>query len=1040
MSSGASLILGVAGAVVGGFFGGPTGAQAGWAIGSYVGAQFAPAQKVEGPRLTDLKITGVEYGQAIPYVQGSYRVSGQIWWSSDRREIVTITSNDSGGKGGGPEVEETTYTYEVDLLIGLTDNEIAGVGRIWLNGKLVWTNLDPDFAGALQQMGNGGGTLAQAVENATASLTASANTMHWNRITVYTGSSSQQPDPTYEAAVGTANAVAYRDRGSVFIEGLQLGGSGALPNLTFEVVTRADAGAVDATVLLQARFADNASEDESSYQATNTNTSVTFADNTLVINGEAGVASNVTWEGTQFSQSDGPFAVTIEAFLTVGSLVDFVQHQLLFFYIDLGDARRIITITPSASRHLHYLSVSPGSSDTEGTHDLPSTKCHIAIVIPNDNGQSACDHRVYINGVLDITANYPATPNQDSGWRVVVGTVSGQNTDFTCHGIRVKTGEVYTGSSFTPPASEDAWPDVDTTATTLSPSPENLSDVVSRLCLRAGLSASQIDLSGISSSPSKLVRGMAIAQVSSTRSVLEMLMSAYFFEAKVSDKIYFVDRGGSSVVTIPHDDMGATESDDLPETFELVQGNDIELPAQVSITYANYLDDYQNDTQMSDRIVSAVERSVATVQLPLSLIPSEAKAISDTMVTDQYVSNVSAPVRILGEYSYVEPTDIVTPTDGDGNTYRMRVVEVQDSYPLLEMECVIDYAGTLISSGTTSEDYGPSVDVSEPPDALIELMDIPILRDVDDGDDIYAAMKGAITEWPGGSLFKSIDSAMASPERVARFTESAVFGEASELGDWDGGRWFDEVNTVTVDVGVGTLSSSTRAAVLNDATINAMLIGNEIIQFVTATLQSEGVYVLSRLLRGSRGTEWAMTGHASGERCVLLRMRGLRRIELASTELGVTRYYAGVTFGRALSTGLTGSPAEGESLLNTGVALKPFSPVRVRFVRESNGDITITGLKRSRLGVRMIGSLGINVPEDDTDSWVCDILSNEGSPQTTYRTLTGTVSDQVVSFTYTTAQQSTDFGSPTPTQITVGMYGVNPTVGRGYAAFRTSAI
>jgi hypothetical protein len=131
----AQLVLGVAGAVVGSFFGMP---QLGFAIGSMLGAGMAPAQKNYGPRLGDLKVTGTEYGQPIPYIEGHPGIAGQIWWASDRREISTTTSE--GGKGG-PTVETTTFSYEVDLLVGLTDNVIADVTRIWDNGKLIWSKL-----------------------------------------------------------------------------------------------------------------------------------------------------------------------------------------------------------------------------------------------------------------------------------------------------------------------------------------------------------------------------------------------------------------------------------------------------------------------------------------------------------------------------------------------------------------------------------------------------------------------------------------------------------------------------------------------------------------------------------------------------------------------------------------------------------------------------------------------------------------------------------------------------------------------------------
>ncbi|MFZ7338370.1 hypothetical protein ACLS0R_19270, partial [Comamonas jiangduensis] len=197
----AQLVVSAVGAAVGFMIGGPAGAQIGWVAGSMVGAYaFAETQEYEGPRLKDLKITGTDYGDTVPWVAGSPRIAGQIAWASQRREHA---HTEEQGKGGGG-ATSTTYTYSVDLLILLTESEIAGIARVWSNNELVF--------------GNG-----QTKDGL------------WREMRVYTGTADQLPDPLYEAAVGVGNAPAYRGRGYVVIENLDLGGSGNIPNLTFEI-------------------------------------------------------------------------------------------------------------------------------------------------------------------------------------------------------------------------------------------------------------------------------------------------------------------------------------------------------------------------------------------------------------------------------------------------------------------------------------------------------------------------------------------------------------------------------------------------------------------------------------------------------------------------------------------------------------------------------------------------------------------------------------------------------------------------------------
>ena len=217
----AQIILGAAGAALGFMAGGPQGAMIGWSIGSALGSSMAPATQVQGQQqsIMDLRVTGTEYGQPIPYVFGAAAVAGQVWWNTDRRPTTTTTTTHTGsgkGGGGGTDTTSSSITYDMDMLIGLTDHPIAGISRIWMDGGLIYTaDVDAEDASVL----------ASQVANA------------WTRCTIYKGDDAQLPDPTYEAAVGVENACAYRGRGSVFIESLKLGGSGQVPNITFEVLT-----------------------------------------------------------------------------------------------------------------------------------------------------------------------------------------------------------------------------------------------------------------------------------------------------------------------------------------------------------------------------------------------------------------------------------------------------------------------------------------------------------------------------------------------------------------------------------------------------------------------------------------------------------------------------------------------------------------------------------------------------------------------------------------------------------------------------------
>jgi len=977
------LAVSVVGATVGWFVGGPTGAQWGWAIGSVVGAAFAPTQKTQGPRLNDLRVMGTEYGQPIAYLRGHPRVAPQVIWASDRRETATTTSQ---GKGGGPEY--TQYTYDIDLLLLLSENVIVGVPRIWSNGELVYNGLSTASSDTIE---------------------ATAASELWERVTVYTGADDQLPDPDYESAVGTENAPAYRGRGTLFIKGLKLGSSGQLPNLTMEVVV-AGTVASQQLVIFQACFRENSTEDESFYEnVTTLGTNASVVDGSLECVGpnpegpDTGLQANVGITAGS--------AWTVEARVTLANLPSGGDTVNLLIWGSLSEAGIDIEAYKSGSNfNLVILSTSTGG---QFIFSVPGAEFHLALVC---SGGAFATVKVYIDGSEVHSYVYGASGSHAGGLLQLFAYASAGTTyDVRMDDVRISKYARYT-TSFTPPPSP-LPPARGVDIVTVED--EDLDDVVSDLCTRAGLAGSQFDVTALAA-VTRPVRAMAISQISSTRAVLETLMAAYSFEAVLSDKLYFRTRGGAPAVTIPYEDLGAgTSQGGEAEPLALQLVNDVEMPAQIAVSYQNVDADYNIDTQMSDRLLG-VQGSTSTVQLPLGLTAAEAKQIADTMVGDQMASTVNTKLHLLGKYTRLEPTDVVTAMGKDGSAYRLRLVRRNDASGVLAFDAVLDDASVLTATGITSSDYVSTTVVAAVADTELELMDIPILRDVDNDPGLYAAVgKNAGSAWPGAALFESLDD--VSYGELLTLASSAVIGTATTaLGTWTGGVVFDEANSVTVTVN-DQLTSVTRDALLT-STSNAMLVGDEIIQFRSASLVSTNVYKLTGLLRGRLGTEWAVASHVIGERAVLLRNTGLLRIARQAGELGVPYYYKAVTFGRQLST------ATAESITPSGNGLKPYAPVDLRGSRSSSGDAVITWKRRTRLQARFTGPAGINVPLGEaSESYAVEIYSSN-----TYSTLKRTINAATATATYTASQQEADFGTVQDV-LYVKVYQVSAVVGRGRA-------
>src|SRR5690606_11302691 len=156
-------------------------------------------------------------------------------------------------------------------------------------------------------------------------------------------------------------------------------------------------------------------------------------------------------------------------------------------------------------------------------------------------------------------------------------------------------------------------------------------------------------------------------------------------------------------------------------------------------------------------------------------------------------------------------------------------------------------------------------------------------------------------------------------------------------------HYWDEANVLEVqldDPGAVLLNHS-PAAVLRGA--NALLLGAEILQFREAVALGDGLWRLSGLLRGRLGTEAAVATHGAAEQAVLLEAEGLTRLPLPLDAVGMARQLKAVTF----ETDPELVPAE--SHLPRGRALRPWAPVHLKSRRESNGDWTLTWVRRARL-------------------------------------------------------------------------------------------
>jgi hypothetical protein len=200
------------------------------------------------------------------------------------------------------------------------------------------------------------------------------------------------------------------------------------------------------------------------------------------------------------------------------------------------------------------------------------------------------------------------------------------------------------------------------------------------------------------------------------------------------------------------------------------------------------------------------------------------------------------------------------------------------------------------------------------------------------------------------------------------------------------------------------------------------VIGDEILYFRDATLNTDGTYTLRGFLRGRRGSEYAMSGHAVGDRFVLVDPTKFVRVTQSTADIGIEKQYKAVTSGMSIAD-VTAQP-----FTNLGVGLMPYAPVLLGGGRDASNNATLTWVRRNRISGELRNNVDVPMSEA-TEAYEVDIYSSS-SYGTVVRTITGLTSPTA---SYSAANQTADGLTPGNT-IYFRVWQLSSTVGRGHAA------
>ncbi|MCA6264224.1 phage tail protein, partial [Phenylobacterium sp.] len=527
------------------------------------------------------------------------------------------------------------------------------------------------------------------------------------------------------------------------------------------------------------------------------------------------------------------------------------------------------------------------------------------------------------------------------------------------------------------------------------------------------------------------VEGYVISALESPRTSIDVLARHFGFDAVESEgKLRFVKRGRAPVLSVTPDGMVASGrgpgNDGTGEPQEIVRAQESELPQALKWTIARADEDYDAAIVEARRITVDSTR-IAAEAFAIAVPPEEAERRCRRALVEAWVGRETATFRLPPSRLALDPCDVVG-LGIDGRTLQMRIAQTADAD-----------ARTLetVRQDREAYDLPPGeprlASIARPvvfgqPD--IAFMDLPQLREDVPAHRPWLAADAA--PWPGAlGVYRSpaLDSfafltGVDGRARMGRLASGLFPGPVSI---------FDLGNSVLVDLAYGTLASVTDLDVLGGA--NAFAIESapgtwEILQAATAELVAPGRYRLSRLLRGQRGTEYAMGNPAPvGARIVALDDL-IVPLPIAEAEIGLAWNWR---VGPA-SRGVSDPTFTGKAFTPSGRGLLPFSPVNVEQPWRTGrvpGDLTIRWVRRSRDLSADAWEIGEPPLGETSEAWEVEIWHGA--------TLKRTLSSSSTSALYSAAAQTADFGALLgPGQsFTVRIFQVSARLARGTPAIVT---
>lgn len=489
---------------------------------------------------------------------------------------------------------------------------------------------------------------------------------------------------------------------------------------------------------------------------------------------------------------------------------------------------------------------------------------------------------------------------------------------------------------------------------------------------------------------------------------IEVLMQLYNFVKRTenNNKVVYLPKGGKVVARISTEQMNASNSENSSagEPLKKYNKQDSELAKKFILNFIDRNSAYRQASVFSE-LKNISSEATITIDSTGAFSPEEARTICLQGILTNNTERMTFECSVGEEFSHLQVADSVE-LDDNGTIYTARITEITDNNNGIYNLKLVQEDRTIYEQKQVGESApSRSDDVEYLADSVFVPLDIPVLRDQDEGKGMYFAVGPKSDDsWRGCTLMTSVDAGISysSFAEISKDKASVIGSAQSVLGDFKltlnrEANSFDLQNSVIVKTnGVDQLRSASIDE-LKNSNANYAYIGGEIIQFLNAIPVSgqKNTYRLTGLGRGLKGTEKYKSTHTLYERFVLLDESKLQVLPYQTSKFDSENYIKAITFGAYEDS------ANPVKFVYAGQAYECYAPVHLGGGFDNDKAI-LKWKRRGRLNNSWLNKVDVPLSEL-TEAYEIEILKNGN----VVRTLTSTTN----TINYSNAQMVEDFSS-----------------------------